>query len=537
MPTHANENTTISFMPSPKKGYPLTADEESKLRTIVRDQVLLKRSEPYRSAKIRVKAGRYANEKTLVVYLQRRDCYSLEVIALTLDANDNVTSEEKNYVDKEVDEGPARKAFDFEAIDFVCATPVPDIPTAKTAVETVAAIAESCGLRTQILLGPDASVANYQAFLSSGKLKGFLNVGHGNNYCIALDDGMLTSDWFESLTSRPVFPAAVYFNSCEVFNPPLQPAIMDAGARTFVGGRLDLLIGPSEEVAKAFWRMVLTESRPMGDAIIQAEREHYPDQGAHGISGDTGEFTRGLFETPVLVLSDFGHEAGGWRVEKHLRILADITGDGRADIVGFGDTGVLVALSRGDGTFTASKLVLSDFGYDAGGWRVEKHPRFLADITGDGRADIIGFGNAGVYVARNRGDGSFEAPRLVLSDFGYDAGWRVEQHLRFLADITGDGRADIIGFGGTGVYVALSRGDGTFEAPQRVTVSFSTEAGWQMAKHPRLLADITGDGRADIIGFGDVGVIVALARRELGIQAPVERPQVTRAAQPAGVDV
>lgn len=228
----------------------------------------------------------------------------------------------------------------------MCATPVPDIPTAKTAVETVASIAESIGLRTKILLGPDASVANYQALLSSGKLKGFLNVGHGNNYCIALYDGMLTSDWFESLSSRPVFPAVVYFNSCEVFNSPLQPAIMDAGARTFVGGELDLLIGPSEEVAKAFWNMVMKESRPMGDAIIQAERDHYPEQGAHGISRDTGEFTRRLFETPVLVLSDFGYEAGGWRVEKHLRILADVTGDGRADIIGFGDVGVSVSLAR-----------------------------------------------------------------------------------------------------------------------------------------------------------------------------------------------
>lgn len=67
MPTHPNENTTISFMPSPTRGYTLTASEESKLRPLVRDQVLLKRSAPYMSAKIRVKAGRYANEKTLVV--------------------------------------------------------------------------------------------------------------------------------------------------------------------------------------------------------------------------------------------------------------------------------------------------------------------------------------------------------------------------------------------------------------------------------------------------------------------------------------
>jgi len=52
-------------------------------------------------------------------------------------------------------------------------------------------------------------------------------------------------------------------------------------------------------------------------------------------------------------------------------------------------------------------LVVANFGYDAGGWRVEQHPRFLADLTGDGRADIVGFGNAGVYVSLNNGNGSF----------------------------------------------------------------------------------------------------------------------------------
>ncbi|HEX8347114.1 MAG TPA: hypothetical protein VF657_20610, partial [Actinoplanes sp.] len=46
------------------------------------------------------------------------------------------------------------------------------------------------------------------------------------------------------------------------------------------------------------------------------------------------------------------------------------------------------------------QLVVANFGYTAGGWRVEKHPRLLADTTGDGRADIVGFGEAGAYVSR-----------------------------------------------------------------------------------------------------------------------------------------
>jgi hypothetical protein len=29
---------------------------------------------------------------------------------------------------------------------------------------------------------------------------------------------------------------------------------------------------------------------------------------------------------------------------------------------------------------------------------VERHPRLVADVTGEGRADIVGLGNAGVWV-------------------------------------------------------------------------------------------------------------------------------------------
>jgi hypothetical protein len=220
----------------------------------------------------------------------------------------------------------------------------------------------------------------------------------------------------------------------------------------------------------------------------------------------------GMFAAPQRVVTDFGYNAGGWRVERHPRFLADLTGDGRADIVGFGDDGVHVSLNNGNGTFAAPQLVIANFGYNAGGWRVEKHPRFLADLTGDGRADIVGFGQGGVWVALNNGNGTFAAPQLALANFGYNAGaWRLSKHLRFLADLTGDGRADIVGFGDDGVQVSLNNGNGGFAAPQLVVANFGYTAGsWRVTRHPRFLADLTGDGRADIVGFGDDGVQVSL---------------------------
>ena len=234
--------------------------------------------------------------------------------------------------------------------------------------------------------------------------------------------------------------------------------------------------------------------------------------------GDTGVWTAlgngdGTFRPPQVVLADFGQEAGGWRVDKHPRFLADLRGNGRADIVGFGDAGVYVALSNGDGTFGPVRFVLADFGEEAGGWHVDKHPRFVVDINGDGRADIVGFGDAGVYVALGNGDGTFQGVRFVLADFGFEAGgWRVDKHPRFLADITGDGRMDIVGFGDAGVYIALGNGDGTFQSPRLVLGDFGFEAGgWRVDKHPRFLADLRRTRRADIVGFGDAGVYVALS--------------------------
>jgi hypothetical protein len=234
----------------------------------------------------------------------------------------------------------------------------------------------------------------------------------------------------------------------------------------------------------------------------------------------------GTFGAPHLVVANFGYDAGSWRVDRHPRFLADLTGDGRADIVGFGNAGVWAALNNGDGTFGAPHLVVANFGYDAGGWRVDKHPRLLADLTGDGRADIIGFGNRGVTVALNNGDGTFGDAHLVVANFGYGNpalienyygynAWRVSRHPRSLADLTSDSRADIVGFGYVGVRVALNNGDGTFQAPQLLVANFGYDAGgWRVDKHPRFVIDLTGDGRADIIGFGDDGVWVALNKSQ-----------------------
>jgi hypothetical protein len=192
------------------------------------------------------------------------------------------------------------------------------------------------------------------------------------------------------------------------------------------------------------------------------------------------------------VLDDFGFNQG-WRVDRHPRRLADITGDGRADIVGFGDDGVHIATSRGDGTYNSSFPVLGEFGYNQG-WRVGQHFRFVADVTGDGRADIVGVSNSTVLVAVSLGNGTFAVPQPV--NIGFVAGF-----MYFLADVNADNRADLYRVTNGRVDIAVALGNGSFAAPILATTEFSSPFSFQTPQ----VVDVTGDHRAEFLAFAASG--------------------------------
>lgn len=191
-------------------------------------------------------------------------------------------------------------------------------------------------------------------------------------------------------------------------------------------------------------------------------------------------------------------------------IIADVDNNGFADVLGFGRDGTWVVYNFGSSTLAVEPLL--DFGYDQG-WRKALHVRTLADVNGDGRLDIVGFGRLGVYISLATGSAAnpgFGPITFAIADFGYDQGWRTDVHERLVADVDGDRRADIVAFGRDGVWLARSTGT-AFEAPRLVLAGFGNQQGWSKPQHVRTLGDVDGDGRADIVGFGTNATSVALS--------------------------
>jgi hypothetical protein len=156
------------------------------------------------------------------------------------------------------------------------------------------------------------------------------------------------------------------------------------------------------------------------------------------------------------------------------------------------------------------------------GWGTE-HPRMLADINGDGKQDVVGFGYDGVWAASSNGY-SF-SPSFVLADFGYLSGWRAAKHVRLTGDLNGDKLDDLVGFGDAGVYRSLASPAG-FGPVNYLIADFGYDQGWRVEKHVRLLADVSGDGRKDIVAFGNCrlhneSTVARLAARECYLETPL----------------
>jgi len=240
----------------------------------------------------------------------------------------------------------------------------------------------------------------------------------------------------------------------------------------------------------------------------------------------------GTFDPPVDLSPGPGYttNVGGWTDNNtYPRLLGDVNGDGKDDIVGFGSSKVYVSFSNDNGIFSESVSSIpsstNGFTVNVGGWTDNNtYPRVLGDVNGDGLDDIVGFGSTNVFVSLSKGDGNFDPPVAHQPGLTPNLGGWTDNNTypRMLGDVNGDGLDDIIGFGSTNVFVSLSKGDGTFDPPVAHQPGLTPNlGGWtDNNTYPRMLGDVDGNGTDDLIGFGSSDVFVSLSENSVTLPPP-----------------
>ena len=183
-----------------------------------------------------------------------------------------------------------------------------------------------------------------------------------------------------------------------------------------------------------------------------------------------------------------------------LEAAADIAGNGLTDTLFVDENGsspyIVSGLSDGKGGFTYATAVSANADLTL----VFLQP-VAGDFNGDGKQDLLivdgALGN-GLSVALSNGDGTFQAP-VALAMPSLDC----ELNYAAIGDLNGDGHMDIVatypgdaacgGSDGTasGYFVVLGNGDGTFATP------VFTASGNEL--YSATLADINKDGNLDLI--------------------------------------
>jgi hypothetical protein len=153
--------------------------------------------------------------------------------------------------------------------------------------------------------------------------------------------------------------------------------------------------------------------------------------------------------------------AGG-QFYNNLIVTADFNGDGKPDLAlaNFSSSPVtasnklIILLGNGDGTFQPAKTIQLAAPVSA---------IFAVDVNGDGKPDMLAVTNqpgfSGLLVALGKGDGTFS------NGVVYPAGNPSSPALIATGDFNGDHRLDVAVVSATSTALLLGNGDGTFQSP------------------------------------------------------------------------
>ncbi|MGD8837065.1 MAG: hypothetical protein PVJ19_19135, partial [Desulfobacteraceae bacterium] len=268
-------------------------DKEDKINTIINENFYLD-EEILHKANVKVQYSDDGSADHLVVYLLSKTTYSADTYRVNLNEDFSVDSIISNYKEQQSHYDQDTKltyaTCPDDSVDMVFSTAETSIPTALAGINTAVEIAESQGYNVEELIGSEENTTAIKNWLACDNLILYGRIGHGDSSGIVLDDGYLNYSYFQGLSSTALNDKAMYFNSCEVHNNPLEPAIVDAGVQKFVGGDVELLIGTSEEVFKCWMQKVIVDGGAMTSSLASCEDEVNYQSGAHGISGDGSDY-------------------------------------------------------------------------------------------------------------------------------------------------------------------------------------------------------------------------------------------------------
>jgi hypothetical protein len=214
------------------------------------------------------------------------------------------------------------------------------------------------------------------------------------------------------------------------------------------------------------------------------------------------------------------HSDWGWMLaNEHPRWwVADVTGDALPDLVGINGYGqIWVGQNQGDRFASLAVWATIPVLGTADPWYDKSRPQrvWVADVSGDGRSDIVGVGNGAydgqIWVAKATGTG-FVAKKWAgdavfrTADGWFNAG---QQQRVFPADVNGDARADLVGVNYFGSLAVLRATDADTFVSGDASESYLTDGGLFSDVHPRVFAaQVTPDGLADLVGITPAGDVI-----------------------------
>lgn len=209
----------------------------------------------------------------------------------------------------------------------------------------------------------------------------------------------------------------------------------------------------------------------------------------------------------------FTYGGAGYTQLLYQRNVGDFNGDGKDDIIGFGHTQTAVGISTGTSFNSSLFTPIAAFNYTSGYTDNNILPRLIGDVTGDGKDDVVAFGHHDVAVGVSNGSSFNVSNWSGGSTFSNQTGGFSDMNKwpKMLGDFDGDGKMDIIGFGNTNVIVGISNGSGAFSNSTWTTSFTYGTDGFEQKFFPRYLGDFNGDGKTDIIAFGHTGIIVGIS--------------------------